>query len=183
MRDIDFAVYRHAMAQLDEVAAACEARWGVDRLPRLVAADLAAKFYSQLDKLNAALEVGSPADIEYHATRMGNAWRALDTAAQAAGARPLEPHYLEGRLPNGTVLVVCGSREEQWALSRENRAAVVWSMEEIARVLWEFELTNTAKTIFKGAFVEQARIDPERVKPPVDWSKGDALPFDMMGAG
>jgi hypothetical protein len=181
MRDVDFQVWRHAMAQLDEVAAACEARWGVDRLPRLVAADLSARFHSQLDKLNAALEAGSPADIEHHATRMANAWRALDAAAVAAGARPLEPHYLEGRLPDGRVLVVCGSREEQWALSRENRAAVVWSMEEIAKVLWKFEMVNDAKITFSGATVTDCR--PEPSKPPPDWSKGDPLPFDMMGAG
>jgi hypothetical protein len=84
-------------------------------------------------------------------------------------------------LPNGTELVVCGSREEQWALSRENRAAVVWSMEEIANVLWKFEMVNDAKITFSGATVTDCR--PEPTKPPVDWVKGDALPFDMMGAG
>jgi hypothetical protein len=181
MRDIDFTVYRHAMAQLDELAGAMEAKWGVDRLPRLVPADLAEKFYSQLDKLNAAIEVGSPADIEHHAGRMQNAWRALDGAAVAAGALPLSVKALEGRLPDGRVLVVVDGVTEQWAAAQANRGAVVWNMAEIARVLHEFELTNTAKTIFPGAEVINTRPPPTR--PPVDWSKGDDLPLDMRAAG
>lgn len=181
MRDIDFAVYRHAIAQLDELAGVMEAKWGVDRLPRLVQADLAEKFYSQLDKLNAAIEVGSPADIEHHAGRMQNAWRALDGAAEAAGARPLSPKALEGRLPDGRLLVIVQGTAEHWAAAHANRQAVVWNMEEIARVLYEFELTNTAKTVFPGAEVVNTR--PTPTKPPVDWSRGDDLPLDMRAAG
>lgn len=181
MRDIDFAIYRHAMAQLDELAGAMEAKWGVDRLPRLVPADLASKFYSQADKLDAAIEVGSPADIEHHAGRMQNAWRALDAAAEAAGALPLSPRYLEARMPDGRLLVICGDLESHWAMAHANRAAVVWNMDEIARVLHQFELTNTAKTVFPGAEVVNTR--PALTKPPVDWSRGDDLPANMMAAG
>ena len=181
MRDIDYQVWRHAMAQLDEIASAMERKWGVDRLPRLVAADLAARFYSQVDKLNAALEVGSPADIEHHATRMATAWRALDAAAVAAGGVPLEPRYLEARLPDGRLLVIAGGPEDAWCLAQANRSAVVWSLEEIARVLDKFELVNVAKHHFEGATVTDCRPEPSR--PPPDWAKGDPLPLSMLASG
>lgn len=180
MRDVDFQIYRHVMAQLDEVASAMEAKWGVDRLPRLVAADLAEKFYSQLTKLNAAIEVGSPADIEHHAGRMQNAWRALDAAAEAAGAVPLSIKALEARMPDGRLLVVVSGTVEHWAAARAYRGCVVWNMEELARVLSDFELVNKAKTTLEGAIVNDTR---PALKPAVDWSVGDELPQSMMAAG
>lgn len=176
-----------AIEALDEVARAMELKWGVDRLPALVAAldpELAAKFWRQLGLLNAACETGVLSEQETQANRMRNAWVALDAAAEAAGGVPLDPRYLEARLPDGRLLVVCDDLKGQHRLSGDNRAAVVWSMEEIARVLWRFEMVNDAKTVWPGAVVEQARVDPERVKPRVDWKKGDELPVDMlMGAG
>lgn len=176
-----------AIEALDEVARQMELKWGVDRLPRLVAAfdpDLAARFWSQLEKLNAACETGYLEGQEREATRMRNAWMALDAAAEAAGADPISPRRIEGRLEDGRLLVVVDGRESAWKVANDDRAAVVWSIEEISRVLWRFELVNDAKTVFPGARVEEARVDPERTKPKVDWSKGDQLPPDMlMGAG
>ena len=65
-------------------------------------------------------------------------------------------------------------------MAHEDRAAVVWSMEEIARVLFNFELVNDAKAKWTGCHVEIARVDPERTKPKVDWKEGDELPPDML---
>lgn len=176
-----------AIEALDEVARAQEVKWGVDRLPRLVAAfdpELAARFWSQLEKLNAACETRYLEEQETQANRMRAAWMALDRAAEAAGADPLDPKYLEARLPDGRLLVVSADPVGAHKLAVENRAAVVWSMEEIARVLWRFEMVNDAKITFPGARVENARVDPERTKPKVDWAKGDQLPVEMlMGAG
>jgi hypothetical protein len=91
---------------------------------------------------------------------------------------------MEARLPDGRLLVVCDDLRAHHRLAHDNRAAVVWDMEEIARVLWRFELVNDAKTVWPGAVVREARVDPEKVKPRVDWRKGDELPVDMlMGAG
>jgi len=83
---------------------------------------------------------------------------------------------LEARLPDGRVLRVVSTPAEAHAVARETRGVVVWSMEEIARVLFQFEMVNDAKVVFPGAKVEQARVDPESTKPKVDWSRGDELP-------
>ena len=176
-----------AIEALDEVARQMELKWGIDRLPRLVAAfdpDLAARFWSQLEKLNAACETGYLEGQEREATRMRNAWMALDAAAEAAGADPISPRRIEGRFEDGRLLVVVDGRESAWKVANDDRAAVVWSIEEICSVLFKFEMVNDAKLIFPGARVEQARVDPEKPKPPVNWRQGDQLPPDMlMGAG
>jgi hypothetical protein len=176
-----------AIEALDEVARQMEVKWGVDRLPRLVAAfdpDLAARFWSQLEKLNAACETGYLDGQEREATRMRAAWIRLDREAEAAGCKPISPKRIEGRLEDGRLLVVVDGLESAWKVANDDRAAVVWSIEEISRVLWRFELVNDAKTVFPGARVENARVDPERTKPKVNWKTGDQLPPDMlMGAG
>ena len=176
-----------AIEALDQVAHEMELRWGVGRLPRLVAAfdpELAARFWSQLEKLNAACETGAVADQEIHATRMRAAWIRLDREAKAAGCQPISPKRIEGRLPDGRLLVVVDGPEAAWKVANDDRAAVVWSIEEISRVLWQFEMVNEAKITFPGARVEKARVDPEQTKPPVNWKQGDQLPPDMlMSAG
>jgi len=176
-----------AVEALDEIARQAELKWGIGRLPRSVQTDLAERFHRQLAKLNDAITEeatgGSVANVEHEAGRMVNAWRALDAAAEAAGALPLSPRTLEGRLPDGRLLVVCADPESAHRVAGDNRAAVVWSMDEICRVLWQFEMVNDAKITWPGAKVESARIDPERVKPPVDWSKGDPMPGSLLGAG
>lgn len=176
-----------ALEALDETARAMEVKWGCGRLPRLVAAidpDLADKYWSQLEKLNAACEAGAVIDQELHATRMQAAWLRLDRVAEDAGAQPISPKRLEGRLPDGRLLVVVDGPEAAWTVAHEDRAAVVWSIDEVVRMLWSFEMVNDAKTVWPGAKVQQVRVDPETAKPPVDWKAGDDLPTEMLlGAG
>lgn len=174
-----------AIEALDEAAREQELKWGVGRLPALVAAfnpDLAQRFWSQLDKLNAACEAGALAEQEEHANRMRKAWMALDRAAEAAGCPPLDPRYMETLLPDGSLLVVCADLASAHRMANDSRKAIVWSLEEVARIAWEFSLVNDAKTIWKGATVQNTRIDPERARPKVDWKRGDDLP-DVMAAG
>lgn len=169
-----------ALEALDEVAHQMERRWGVGRLTRLVPIDLAERFERQLAKLNAAITEeatgGSVANVEHEAGRMVNAWRALNAAAEAAGAEQLSPAWFEGRLPDGRLLIVCADLQRAHRIAGDNRAAVIWSMDELGRVLWQFEMVNDAKLVWPGARVEEVKVDPERVKPKVDWSKGDDLP-------
>jgi hypothetical protein len=168
-----------AIEALDEVARACEVKWGVGRLDRLVAAfdpDLAQRFRNQLGKLNAAIDTGYLEEQETQANRMRAAWLRLDQEAEAHGCQPISPKRLEVLLPDGRLLVVVDGPEGAWTVAHEDRAAVVWSMEEIARVLFNFELVNDAKAKWTGCHVENVRVDPERTRPKVDWSKGDELP-------
>lgn len=169
-----------ALERLDEVATQCERRWGVDRLPRLVPIDLAERFYRQLDKLNAAIEEeatgGSMANVEHEAGRMENAWRALDAAAEAAGAEEASGLYLSARMVDGRSLVICSDLEAVgvWRMVNPDQPAAVWTLEEIVRVLEGFDLVNRTKHLFEGAVVADVR--PAKT---FNWSRGDEVPEDM----
>lgn len=169
-----------AIEALDEVASRMERKWGVGRLPRLVSIDLAERFYRQKGKLDDAItdEVtgGSVANVEFEAGRMVNAWMALDAAARAAGAEPASAKYMEARMSDGRLCVVCSDLEghHHFVRQREGRAAVVWNMEEIVRVIEGQDLVNRTKHLFDGAVVEEVRVRPE-----VNWKRGDELPDDM----
>ena len=176
-----------AIEALDEMARSMEVKWGCGRLPRLVAGinpELAQKFWSQFEKLGAACEAGYLAEQEEQANRMRAAWMRLDKEAEAHGCEPISPKRLEGRLPDGRLLVVVDGPEGAWRVAHEDREAVVYAIDEVVRLLWNFEMVNEAKTVWPGAKVEKVRVDPDSLKPPVDWKVGDELPVEMlMGAG
>lgn len=179
-----------AIEALDEVAGAMERKWGVGRLPRLVSVDLAEKFHRQVEKLNAEIveeATAGFANVEREAARMRNAWMALDAAAEAAGADHASAQYMTARMSDGRSLVICSDLEGMgvWLKQNPDSAAAVWTMEEVARVLEGFDLVNKTKHLFDGAVIEEVRVDPERMKPKVVWSKGDELPMELqlMGAG
>ena len=177
-----------AVEALDEVANSCERKWGVDRLPRLVPVDLAEKFYRQVEKLNDAIADeatgGSVANVEFEAGRMVNAWRALDAAAEAAGAEEASGMYLSGRMSDGRSLVICSDLEAVgvWRMVNPDQPAAVWTLDEIVTVLEGFDLVNRTKHLFDGAVVEDARASRS-----VSWARGDEMPEDMrllvLGAG
>ncbi|MFM2004824.1 MAG: hypothetical protein RLZZ09_479 [Pseudomonadota bacterium] len=174
-----------ALEALDEVAHRLERKWGVDRLPRLVPNDLAEKFWRQKAKLDAQIleeATAGFANVEREAGRMVNAWRALDKAAEVAGADQASGQCLTARMSDGRSLVICGDLEgcQVWRQQNPGSAAAVWSMEEVVRVLEGFDLVNRTKHLFDGAVIGEVRVDPERLKPKVDWQKGDNLPDYMM---
>lgn len=177
-----------AIERLDEVASQMERKWGVGRLPRLVSVYLAEKFLRQVEKLNAEIveeATAGVANVEYEAGRMINAWMTLDAAAEAAGGDPASAKYLTARMSDGRSLVICSDPEGMGHYVRQNpdRSAAVWTMEEVVRVLEGFDLVNRTKHLFDGAKVEEVRVDPENMKPKVDWRQGDQLPLEMMALG
>jgi len=155
---------------VDELAARMELKWGVDRLPRLVDVDLAQRFYSQAEKFNAALAVGSPADVEYEAGRMQNAWTALDMAATEAGAPTISVDVWEIGLADGRVIALVRSREEAFTLAREGRYMEVYSAQEIANLIENLPDIAKTKLVFPGAEITRVRVRP------IDWDLGDDLP-------
>lgn len=171
-----------ALDRLDEVAASMERKWGIDRLPRLVPIDMAEKFHRQRAKLDEAILGGSPADQEYEAGRMVNAWMALSAAAEAAGAVPAAGGCMSARMGDGRLAVVVRDLEamQVWRQQNGDLAAAVWTVEEFARVVEGFDLVNRTKHLFEGAHVAEVR-----AKHSFNWARGDEMPEHMrlMGAG
>jgi len=170
----------------DQVAVTMEQKWGVGRLPLLVSTELREKFYRQDYLLNQAIWHGDLEAVRTQAARMASAWRALDGAAEAAGAEPLSPEVWEVALEDGTVVALVRSQEEARAVTAEGRKMAVYTLEEIGRMLSNYRAVTEAKVAFPGASVTAVRrpADPlDNIKDTLgglDY-KLDDIPSLMVG--
>lgn len=161
-----------AIEALDNIVVDFENRWGIDRLPSLVDEALRNRFYDQLDRLNAAIHADIGSEVKAEAEAMARGYAALERVAKANGHKELSGEFWEAAMPNGQVLAICRTFEEQAKVARENRDMVVYSVEEIANILaaWEGHKDVTlAKHLFPGAEVSEVRFTGDVVD--------DELPF------
>lgn len=169
-----------ALEACDQVARRLEAHWGCGRLPRVLIGagltELAAKFYSQQAKLNAAIWHGELHEVELHAGRMRAAWETCHRRALEAGCSPIEPTVWEITLKDGRVLAVALDGDSAAAHARacvEGRGIVIWTLQEVASMVDGEHWVNDVKREFPGATVQ-------RVRPagnPLDALRGDEISF------
>jgi hypothetical protein len=159
------------LASLDERAHAMERKWGVGRLRLLVSELLRIKFDAQKERLDAAIEAGKEQYIALQVEGMKRAWSALDKAADAAGEKPLAPAVWECVLPStGEIVSLVRTDAEAQHVARECR---VFTVAEIARLIGAAGSgVLEIKRVFPGATITGIRR-----KAPIDWERGDALPF------
>lgn len=167
------AAYRiQAMVDgLDHVASAMERKWGVGRLRLLVSDPLRAKFDEQKDRLDAAIVRDHEDYVRIHAEGMRRAWEALDRAAKDTGAKPLAPDVWECVLPStGEIVSLVRTAAEAHHVARECR---VFTIAEIAKLIDGLgDTVLEAKRVFPGAAIAAVRR-----APPIDWDRGDEIPF------
>ena len=164
------------VGQTDEVAVRMERKWGVDRLPRLVPADWADKFYSQAKKFNRAIHEGTVADVQVEAERMRNAWNYLDQLATQAGHQTIPVgEWWEVTLGNGDVVAFCRDWDEGRVALASGRKLKVYTLSEVARIAEGFPMLAEVKKHFPGAEVVNVRNPPGN--PAYDWSRGCDVPF------
>ena len=156
---------------VDAVAVEMESKWGVGRLRLLVADDLRERFDRQARKFNEAIWGSDLESARQHGAAMARAWRALDAAATAAGAQPLQPEVWETATPAGEVIALVRTQPEAAAVARANRAMRVFTLEEVGRVIaaWPELLGKATKTC------PGAEIVDVRVKASWDQWTGDSL--------
>lgn len=165
---------------VDIVVREAEAKWGMERLPRLVDAELRAKFNRQVLSWQTALEeawssqflTGHVMDaVRAKASAMQRAWAALDAAASEAGHRPIVPFVWEVVLKDGTVAALVQTDAEVGKVIAEGRHLVVYTCSEIARIIDAIpSVIADAKVVFPGSKVVSS-IDRSWVK------SGDEIPF------
>jgi hypothetical protein len=156
---------------LDQIAIAMERQWGVGRLRLLVSDFLRAKFDEQKDRLDAALASGDERYVAAQVEGMTRAWSALDRSAHEAGEKPLAPEVWECVLPStGEVISLVRTAEEAHHVAREGRVFTTAEVAILIEALGEGVLSVKQK--FPGATVAGIRR-----KPPVDWDRGDPMPF------
>lgn len=141
----------------DETAAEMEAKWGADRLRLLVSSELREKFDRQRYLFNQAVWHGELEEVRLQSGRMVNAWMALDAAAEAAGKAKLSTVVWEVPLDGGRVAALVRDGSEASAVNAEGRDVVVYTLEEIARLLSAYPDIAVAKATFPGATVTAIR--------------------------
>jgi hypothetical protein len=142
-----------------------EAKWGADRLRLLVEPELREKFDRQRYLLNQAIWHGELEEVRIQSGRMVKAWLALDAAASAAGKQPLVPNVWEISLADGRVAAIVSTAHDARAVNADGREVVVYTLEEIGRLLSAYPDIAVAKAVFPGATVTAIR---RTVDDPLD---------------
>jgi hypothetical protein len=171
---------RAALDEADALEVELELKWGRDRLRLLVSNDLREKFDRQRYLTSQARWKGDLEDVRREAQRMVKAWKALDKAAEAAGAQVLDPAIWEVCLADGTVATIV--REPQLAsrVLAEGRRINVYTLEEIAHMISAFPEVVKAKEVFPGAEVTKTKV---RVADPLQSPLGVKNEEGIFDAG
>ncbi len=152
---------------VDVMAAQLEELWGCGRLRLLVDQPLREKFDRQRYLYNAAITNGELEDVRRESERMIRAWRAVAAAAIAAGAKPIDPVTMEVALEDGTVLIICPTNAEARVTLDQvaGRKAVVYTLEELARIVGHYRDVVNMKLSYPGSEVTRVAKD---VSDPLD---------------
>lgn len=170
-----YAKVQSAIVDYDKVASEMERKWGVDRLPELVDAELRERFWQTVYRLNVAIDKNDPDEVRRHADAAARGWYALDRAASDAGALPPSGEGWDARIDDTRVLRVCRTIEDATVSQRERPDVVAVSVEEVARIwkIWdERDILAQAKQAFPGAEIFEAR-----VKSGGEEKLDDEIPF------
>lgn len=161
-----------ALQPLDKVASEMESKWGVERLPSLVSPDLAMKFERARQQLDEAVAADDPELTAQKAAALIRGWRKLDAEATEAGY-PVEPDKVWHCEQDDFAIAIVQDHSDGKYAAEGHR---VFTIDEVTRLIGaKYREVYSAKTVFPGAEVTSVKnTDP---KPPMDWEKGDEIPF------
>lgn len=171
---------REEIDDLDLVAIEMERKWGCDRLRTLVAKELREKFDRQRYLTNQAIWHGDLQAVRREAKRMIAGWRALDRAAEAAGAPSLSAEVWECVGKEGAVYALVRGPDEARMVVASGRHTKVYTLDEIAHLLDGFPELAVAKEVFPGAQAYKVRTsvsDPLHGLPDSKEPLDDPVPF------
>lgn len=173
---------------VDQLASEMEGKWGCGRLRLLVTTELREKFDRQRYLLNQAIWYGDLEAVRTQAKRMIIAWQALDHAAEAGCKMPLPANHLECTLEDGTVAAIVPTAADWNAATAQGRRVVVYSLDEMARMLSHYREVTKAKEAIPGLIVtrvDRSIEDPLNGLPTSRPGLDDPLPdfASPFGAG
>lgn len=151
---------RAAIDAADKVAIEMETKWGADRLRLLVSVELCEKFDRQRYLFNRAIWHGQLEEVRRESARMVKAWQALDKQASASGQQPLHPLVWEvtvGEGDNAYVAAIVPDNDHAKHVIASGRQVVVYTLEEVARLLQAMPAVMKVKQTFPGAEVAASR--------------------------
>ena len=150
-----------AAAPFDKAMRDAERVWGIDRLPELVAPEMAAKFGRAVALLNEALDSGDADKAAAAAANCVKGIAAMDAAARAAGHQPINPDFWEYDL-DGFRFVVIRETAEWPAVAAQRPGWSIYSLREVANALKAYgQHVVAVKDAFPGAEVVAVRTRTE----------------------
>ena len=161
-----------ATGPFDRAAREADLRWGVDRLPELVAPETAARWGVAMANLNAAIEANDPDLVVARVNACLRGFSAMDKEATAAGHQPIPPQAQEIEVDG--VLCAIISDAAMWPVYQNVRPGVrVYTLREVANALSAYGRTVAAvKDQWPGAEVVAVRSPT-----PLEAELNDSIPF------
>lgn len=194
---------KEALDGADYLGVEMDRKWGVGRLRLLASGVLREKFDRQKYLLAQARWEGTLEDVKRESQRMVTAYGALDAAAMASGASPVDDSFWEVGIPTGVlegaVLAIVKNDEAMPKVTAavEGRNVIVMTLDEVALYIGQDRDLLEIKKTFPGAQIKRQEMprDPitpslnyndegiPDVKAPIDavldfdWDSGDKIPF------
>lgn len=169
-----------ALAPLDRRMAEAEARWGYDRLVKLVPPDLAEKFGSAKAKLDDAIEADDPEAVAKKAAVLIRGIDALERWCEENDVSPEPEQPVIATAADGRRIGIARDIGEATLLRRDGGFDFeVYSLEEVANIVLSHQtaLVSTVKDAFPGAKVTAVKADADRQQDDFDFKRGDTIPF------
>lgn len=163
--------------QLDNLTAAMDRKWGVDRLPDLMPPAWRTRYAALRAELNEAIEAGAPTDAP--ATALVAALQKMDAKAVEQGSFPIGDRCLEVRRPGGIFAIAldaeaarAASLTAQW----EQRAVTVYLADALLDAALANPMLSAIHASFPGAVVSAAPAEFRPGKRMADFGR-DEIPF------
>ena len=183
MTPVDEERVQAATIGFDEAVRQSEARWGVGRLERVVSDATRASWRRGWTAWRDAREAGDAGRLVDVIGKMRVALGVMAAEAERLGVPELDAETWEATMPDGRALIVCRSFEAAHVATaetrRSGRACVVWTVDELARVVAKLDLLDAIKQHFAGAHITASLRLPETYAE--SWCKSDAYHEMFLG--
>ena len=150
----------------DQLGVDMDRKWGVGRLRMLVNEQLREKFDRQKYLMSNARWEGTLEDVKRESSRMVAAYKRLDQEAMASGASLVDDSVwevgIEQGIFKGVVVAIVKHEEAVAKVKAEGRHTIVYTLEEIGRLISFDNFSMTVKQVFEGGEVMPAKkvVDP-----------------------
>ena len=158
----------YSLQRFDAVARSYECVWGCGTLQNMVSPDTRAKWARHMENLNTAIKAEDAPQVALLVEGAVRGWGVLQTEAQAMGYKPNAPDVWDFRHPeSGRRYRICKNLPD--AAAATVKGVIVYSPEEIARILESQQLVNVVKEEFPAAVVSKAYGMAELEADEIPW--------------
>lgn len=154
----------YALAPFDRIANEMDHKWGIDRLPELVAPEMAERYGSAMAKLNDAINANDPEQVTTRASVCIRGLQAMDRQATELGAQPASDDLWLIQADGKQFGLLRDDRGWQRALEKHPGITLLTEREMVMAIeAWQktqaAQMVLAVKDAFPGAAVQAAKDD------------------------